>query len=179
MKLFVSILFLFVLGKLFAFFTWKIKFAAIKNVPWDPRFISLSGLVISDEKHLLDIQTLTKQFLSVKEPINNNSTAVQNISNNLICYRCFSFQKWCADEDSLKMIGKAAIMEDCAQCFYIFGSKNYMLNIEWPERISKEQYEVLAVDLISWFHFRTWRKASSYPWLRTNTLNLKMVVLKQ
>ena len=131
MNLFVSILFLFVVGKLFAFLlTWKIKFAAIKNVPLDPNYIALLGLVISDEKHLLDIQTLTKQIVSVKEPINYNSTAVQNISNNLSCYRCFSFQKWCADEEFLKMIGKAAIMEDCAQCFYIFGSKNYLLNIE-------------------------------------------------
>ena len=137
MKLFVSnsILLLFVVGKLFAFLlTWKIKFAAIMNVSWDPNFILLSGLVISDEKHLLDNQKLTEQIIRVKEPINSNSTEEQNIRNNLSCYYCRSFQKWCADEDSLKMIGKAAIMEDCAQCFYIFGSKSYILNIEYPDK---------------------------------------------
>ena len=92
-------------------------------MPSDLDLTFLSGLVISDENHLSDTKNLIEQIVGLQTPINYNSTAVQYTRKNLSCYSCRSFQKWCADEDGLKMIGKAAIMEDCAQCFYIFGGK--------------------------------------------------------
>ena len=119
MKFFLSILLFF-----------QFSLLAIKKVPSIPDLISLTELVISDEMHSLDIQNLTEKNVGLQEPINYNSTTEQNTRKNLSCYSCRSFQKWCADDDDLKLIGKAAIVEDCAQCFYIFGSKNHELDIE-------------------------------------------------